>query len=221
MAKLEVIALTLQDADEAQLGGASSVELCRDMSVGGLSPDLDLVRAIRDRVSIHIRVMVRSHGPGFLYSAQDMDHMLAYTETLNRIGVSGVVFGALRQDSTLALEQVQQIASAVGPFEVTLHRAIDESSDAPQALDALRGTVQRILTSGHAPTVWEGRETIKAWLREYGESFTFACGGGLRAEHLAQTVREIGAPEYHVGTAARSNDLVDRVKVRAMVDVLS
>src|SRR6185436_504819 len=103
----------------------------------------------------------------------------------------------------------------------TLHRAIDASHDAITALSALRGVVNRVLTSGTADSVWDGRDTIKAWLGQYGADFTIACGGGIRAEHLPELVRYLGAPEYHVGTAARKNGVVDSATVRQLVNVIN
>jgi copper homeostasis protein len=221
MRKLEVIALTLEDAVNAQAGGATSVEIVENLTIGGLTPPLEVVRAIRDRVTIHIRVIVRPHARSFVYSTEDTDAILSYVGALVKIGVSGVVFGALRDDSTLNVPLVQQVAYAATPLEVTLHRAIDACRKPEAALTQLVGIVQRVLTSGQHQSVWEGRETIRRWIAQYRASFTFACGGGIRAEQLPALVKEINAPEYHVGTAARVNGIVDQATVRALVEKIN
>src|SRR6188474_594629 len=57
--RLEVIATSLEDAVEAEAGGADRIELVRDLAAGGMTPPLDLVDAVLSRVRIPVRVMVR------------------------------------------------------------------------------------------------------------------------------------------------------------------
>ena len=56
---LEVIACSVADAIEAQKGGASRLEVVRDLDRGGLTPPIELVRAIKEAVDLPLRVMVR------------------------------------------------------------------------------------------------------------------------------------------------------------------
>src|ERR1051326_4745406 len=58
-AVLEVIVCCVADAVEAQKGGASRLEVVRDLDRGGLTPSIQLVQAIKDAVDLPLRVMVR------------------------------------------------------------------------------------------------------------------------------------------------------------------
>src|ERR1051326_1190273 len=58
-AVLEVIVCCVADAFEAQKGGASRLEVVRDLDRGGLTPSIQLVQAIKDAVDLPLRVMVR------------------------------------------------------------------------------------------------------------------------------------------------------------------
>ena len=63
---LEVIVSSVEDALEAEQGGAGRLEVVRSLEVGGLTPSLELVRQICQRVKIPLRVMLRcaeSHTP--------------------------------------------------------------------------------------------------------------------------------------------------------------
>src|SRR3712207_462978 len=73
MYRLEVIASNVTEALEAQAGGAHSIELCVDLTVGGLTPPLDVARAVRDAVSIDVNMMIRPHAESFYYSPHDID----------------------------------------------------------------------------------------------------------------------------------------------------
>ena len=221
MVALEIIAETVEDAIEAEAGGASTLELVQNLAVGGLTPDLALVRAIRAAVKIPLRVIVRPHARDFVYSAEDIALISADIDRLKEIGTEGIVFGALRTDFTVDRDLTMQIAAHAHPMEVTFHRAIDIAIDADQVLPVLTGHVQRILTSGHANNAWEGRATLRQWIATYGDRCILACGGGIRTAQLADLVRETAAPEFHLGSAAQTNQRVNRVKVAELRGIIN
>jgi copper homeostasis protein len=221
MRKLEVIASTLEDAIQGQAGGADSLELCVNLAVGGLTPPLEIVQKIRDAVAVYLRVLMRPHADSFIYSTQDVEQIIRDVEALKKIGVDGIVFGALRSDDTVDLDLTHQIAATIHPLEMTFHRALDVCKNADQVVPQLKGTAQRILTSGTADSVWQGRDKIRTWIAEHGSDFIFACGGGIRLENLAETVQATQAPEYHVGTAAQTHKIVDSVKVRQIRETIN
>jgi copper homeostasis protein len=218
--KLEIIAASIEDAIQAQAGGASSLELVQNLAVGGLTPSLELVKAIRDAVNISLRVILRPHADSFMYSPADMELILKDIDALKKIGADGIVFGALHEDKAVDVNMTSQIARAAYPLEMTFHRAIDVSRDADIALPMLKGMIQRILTSGQADNVWDGRVKIGEWVAEYGQDFTFASGGGIRLEQLEAIVQATDAPEYHLGTAVQTNGIVDSTKVRSALQII-
>ncbi len=219
MYRLEVIATTLHDAIEAQAGGASSLEIIENLSVGGLTPRLNLVRAIRDTVNIDMHVMVRPHAAGFVYSPQEAETILRQTEEMTSIGVTSVVFGALTREGEVNLRLVQQVSRIAG--RLTFHRALDETNDPETALLALRGTAERVLCSGGAYAIWDGRQTMSNWVQAYSGNFSFVCAGGITLENLPRLAQITQAQEYHVGSAARMNGVVDRERVSRLVRILN
>jgi copper homeostasis protein len=220
MRNLEIIAMTVEDARRARTGGASSLELVRDMALGGLTPSLDIVTAIRDAVPLPLRVILRPHAGQFTYSEAEIGIVLSEIERLKAIGVEGVVFGALFPEGTVDLATSERIARAAAPLEFTFHRAIDVSRDSSSALPKIAAFSQRLLTSGLADNVWDGRETIHNWVQAYGSQMTVAAGGGLRVANLAEVIRLTDAPEYHFGSAARTDGVVDISKVEDIVSIL-
>ncbi|MGH3239722.1 MAG: copper homeostasis protein CutC, partial [Spirillospora sp.] len=61
MSLLEIIALTADDARAAQDGGADRLEVVADMAADGLTPDPELVAAVRRATTLPIRVMLRAN----------------------------------------------------------------------------------------------------------------------------------------------------------------
>lgn len=222
MPNLEIAALTLQDVLNAQAGGANSVEISHDLSVGGLTPAFDLVRRARDAANIDIYVMIRPHARSFHYDQQDIDAILDNARTLAQTGIQGVVFGAVTPENRLDLALIAEVARAAAPLPVTVHRALDLSIEPEQALAGLVGIAPRVLTAGPAPTAWEGRAALAHWVAAYGTKLRFVVSGGLKIEHIPEMLRTVHAHEYHFGSAARADHAVaiDRVRaLRAACDV--
>jgi len=220
MPKLEIAITSLEDAIHAQAGGADSVEISHDLSVGGLTPSLDLVRAIRDAVSIDIHVIVRPHARDFVYTPDEISLILEQTESISQIGINGLVFGALMPDKSIDIATTQKVVDAARKLPITFHRALDESRDAEAGVRALVGIVPRILTSGPAPTAWEGRESLRSWVQNYGQQLRFVAAGSLKAEHLTEFAAYVHAPEYHFGSAAKIDEVVSVEKVKRLREIL-
>lgn len=216
MPRLEIATTTLQDALHAQAGGADSIEISYNLAAGGLTPSLELIESTRAAVSIEVNVIVRPHDRDFIYTPDEIDRILEDTRAIIRTGVDGIVFGAQTATGHLDLELMRRVADAAEGIPVTLHRAIDSSREPEKALEALVGIVPRVLTSGPAPTAWEGRDGLHRWVRDYGQHFSFVASGGLKLAQLAAYAAQVGAHEYHLGSAARSADRVDTALVRQL-----
>ena len=72
MAKLlEVCVDSVESAVRAARGGATRLELCANLIIGGTSPDEDLFRMVRERVDIPVRVLLRPRLGDFLYTGDE------------------------------------------------------------------------------------------------------------------------------------------------------
>lgn len=220
MPQLEIAAVTLEDAIRAQKGGADSIEVSHDLSVGGLSPDFELVQRIRDAVTLDLHVMIRPRVGNFHYNAHEIDVILDQARRLAQTGIDGVVFGAVDVNGRIDEALIQQVANAAQPKIVTLHRALDYSVEPAAALERLAGVIPRVLTGGPAATAYEARDTLAAWVRAFGKRFTFVISGGLKLAQMPEMLAQVNAQAYHFGSAARVDGAVDVAKVRALVEQL-
>ena len=64
---LEIAANSLASALAAQEGGASRIELCAALEVGGLTPWPGQIALVRERLSIPVLVLVRPRAGDFAY----------------------------------------------------------------------------------------------------------------------------------------------------------
>lgn len=219
MPLLEIAVTSLEDAQNAVAGGANSIELSQDLSVGGVTPPMKLARIVRDALlKTRLYVLLRPHAHGFVYDRQEAEQMLAQIEILKDIGVDGIVFGALDEYGDLDIDLMKTIAQAAAPLPITLHRALDVCRSPEPALTEMVGVAKRVLTAGPAATAWEGRAVVRQWIERYGEHFSFVSAGSLRLDQLMTLIPLLRAHEYHFGSAARTDGVVDADKVNWLLN---
>jgi copper homeostasis protein len=180
---LEISVESVEGAAAAERGGADRIELCSNLSVGGLAPDLALLRAVREEIQIPIFVMIRPRAGDFIYSAAEFTLMKKSIAAGKDAGADGLVFGILKANRTVNIDRTAELVGLAQPLPVTCHRAFDACLDFSQALeDVVRSGASRILTSGGASTAHEGAATIKALV---------AVAGGAR-DHCSRSRNQRG-----------------------------
>lgn len=220
MPTLEIAVTSLEDALQAERGGARSLEILRDLPSGGLTPSFKLARAIHDAVQIPLNVIIRPHARDFVYAANEIETMLRDVQQFKSIGLNSFVFGALKPDGELDIALIRRMVEAAAPTSVTVHRALDASRDPEAALESLIGVAPRVLTAGPAPTAWKGRQTVRGWVKRFGAHFEFVSSGGLTLAQLTEFVATVHPDIIHIGRAARTNDVVDPRKVQRLRAVI-
>lgn len=194
----EVCLEGVDGAIAAQRGGAQRIELCAALVEGGITPSLGTIQACRDAVDIDIMVMIRPRGGDFLYSSAELDAMAKDIEACKSIGVTGVVFGMLKEDGQIDQNATRELLQLAQPLSVTFHRAFDVARDPFQSLDTLIELgVNRVLTSGQQATVPEGKEVIRQLIERSADHIGILPGCGITPENVVEMVRYTGAKEFH------------------------
>ncbi len=199
-ALLEISVDTLDAAIAAARGGADRIELCEDLSVGGVTPSLALSKEARELIGIPIFAMIRPRGGDFCYSAAEFQRMKEEISLAKAARIDGVVLGILTREFRVDIERTKELAHLANPLLVTFHRAFDELADLAQGLEDVIATgAQRILTSGGRPTAEEGCAEIKRLLGLARERIVILAGGGIRPLNLSIIARATRAVEFHSG----------------------
>lgn len=199
MYKFEICANSVESCVEAQRGGADRVELCAGIPEGGTTPSYgDIVMARRVLTTTKLHVIIRPRGGDFLYSDLEKEIMLEDVRMARRLGVDGVVFGALTAEGDVDMEFMQQLMVEVKGLSVTFHRAFDVCRDPFEALEQIIELgCDRILTSGQMPKVEEGIELLKQLVDKAAGRIIIMPGCGVNASNIAKIARETGACEFH------------------------
>ncbi|MCP9954836.1 copper homeostasis protein CutC [Actinomadura madurae] len=205
MSLLEVIALTVADAGAARDGGADRIEVVADMAADGLTPDPDLVAAIRDATPLPMRVMLRANA-GFRTTGAELDRLRRAAAGLAEAGADGFVLGFLDSAGQVDTGATSKLAAETAPLPWTFHRALDHAADPAQAWRVVRdlgGGLDTVLTAGSPRGVDAG---VGVLARRAAEGPAAAgmimAGGGLRRKHVA-LLAAAGVTAFHVGTAVR------------------
>ena len=200
---LEISVESLERAVAAERGGASRIELCGSLDIGGVTPDVQLMRAVHGRVAVPIFAMVRPRGGDFVYSAAEFEEMKRSIEVARASGMDGVVLGLLHGDRSVDVERTSELVRAAGNLPVTFHRAIDESAGLFEALeDAIATGAARVLTSGAASKAPEVVGRIAEMVRRAGPRVIVMPGSGITAENVEEMAVATGVREIHAGLSS-------------------
>ena len=179
---LEACVDSVESALAAARGGATRLELCANLIIGGTTPTPALLEGVRQAVDLPVRALIRPRFGDFLYTQREYEIMRRDIALLAGRGADAFVFGALRPDGSLHRGQMAGLMEAAGGRPVTLHRAFDVCRDPVAALEqAMELGVGTILTSGQAENAWAGRELIGQLLERAGGRADILIGGGVNA----------------------------------------
>lgn len=169
--------------------GAARVELTQALALGGLTPSpatLELAREAAGEDGPEIHVLIRPRAGGFHYDADEIAVSARDVERAIAEGADGVVIGALDASGSLDLDAMARLRDAAGEASVTLHRAIDVTSDPVATLERVIDLgLRRVLTSGGASTALEGIETLCALVSAAAGRIEIMAGSGVVAADAA------------------------------------
>lgn len=263
MVLLEVCCTSLDSALAMLRAGAQRLEICSDLSCGGLTPTwLNLLQPgtfpftqQQKGTSLHIQqttsrhtgafpttrqhpgisleefleqthVLIRCRPGNFFYSHAEVEAMCESIRLCRRIGVRGVVIGALTSEgdpdlpalsrmihaatgptAATATEPATAAATAAatatghGPRPLTLvfHRAFDECRDPFGALEQIINLgFSTLLTSGQAPNAEAGIPMLSQLVDKAAGRITIMAGKGVTVDNVAKIIRQTGVPAVHL-----------------------
>jgi copper homeostasis protein len=200
--KIEVCIENIQQGANAVLLGADQLELCANLELDGLTPDLQTAIQLRDMIEevIPIKIMIRSRANDFIYTEGDIDEMINQIKQYQEHGFDRFVFGALTQKKSLDLKSIGKISKAVGDNgALCIHKAIDECADIITALHSLDQfeNINEVLTSGGKATAIEGAYIIHEMIEQAPYGIDIIGAGKITKENIEKVNEIIGGPTYH------------------------
>lgn len=198
MATLEICAGSVCSAIAARDGGASRIELCSALEVGGVTPSAGLIREARKVEGIALHVLIRPRGGDFLYDESETACMEQDIVTARECGADGVVIGALTAEGEIDIAVCQRLVKAAEGMHVTFHRAFDMCREPLKALeDIIALGCDRVLTSGQASTAQAGIPLLRQIVEAAAGRIKIMPGCGVNSDNASEILQATGATEIH------------------------
>lgn len=199
--KLEICANSYQSAKNACDAGAHRIELCQELSVGGITPSYGLLKQVTDTLSIPVFVLIRPRSGNFVYTDEEFDIMKQDIQLCKNLGCSGIVSGVLNNDHTIDIKRTQELVELSRPLQFTFHRAFDCIKNPEEALEQLIDLgIERVLTSGLQPSAEKGLNLLKK-LNEQAKDRIIILAGSSINQNNAKLFKDIGLNEIHASAS--------------------
>ena len=194
---LEICCPSAQSVLLAAAAKVARIELCEDLSCGGVTPSEALLRlALAQDFTTH--VLVRPRGGNFNYTEAEIQAHEASIHTVLSMGAHGVVVGAANQDNTLDLAAMRRFKIAAGTSTIYCHRVFDAVPDKAKSLQELIHLgYDGVLTSGGEGKAIEYTDSLKRLVELAPEGFCILIGGGVRAENFLELQRLTNGKAFH------------------------
>ncbi|GEA61638.1 copper homeostasis protein CutC [Vibrio comitans] len=207
--QLEVCIDNIESLHTAIKAGATRIELCSSLALGGLTPSFGFMKQAKQASSIPIYAMIRPRQGDFLFSDEDVEIMLADIQAAKNANLDGIVIGVLTADAHVNVSVCKKLISAASGLGVTFHRAIDQCQNVERALeDIISLGCERILTSGQRSTALAGIETLAKLHQQAAGRIQIMAGAGVNADNALEILNKTGIKELHLsGKTVRSSKM--------------
>jgi len=194
---LEVCIDSVESAKAAVCGGATRLELCANLVIGGTTPSIFLYKEIRKFSDIPINAIIRPRFGDFCNTESELKIMTNEIKQFKSEGVDGIVSGVLNPDGTINMFAMETLREASTGIHFTMHRAFDMCKDPFESIrQAEQVGVDTVLTSGQENTCIDGVKLISEIVKI--TNINIMPGSGLTAE-LIPTIREkTGVSSFHL-----------------------
>ena len=199
---LEICVDSVESAINAQKGGATRLELCSNLIIGGTTPTKNLFEEVRKNVNIPINVLIRPRFGDFLYSKYEIEIIKNEIRMFREMGADGIVVGILTKEGEIDLENMKSFISEAQDIPVTFHRAFDVCKNPVEAFDELKKIgVKAILTSGQEENCLKGKQLLKKLVelsnKDNKNKIEVIVGAGLNILNIGEIKNFTGANNFH------------------------
>lgn len=216
-AQLEIACFDLESVVIAENSGADRIELCANRTAGGTTPDLELTKTVRDRISINLNIMIRPRAGNFVYSDTEFKQMKVDILAFKELQVDGFVFGILKEDGTINELENAELVALANPIPCTFHRAFDGIKNKLKALESLiECGFKTVLTSGEETNVVDGIDVLALLVKIANDRIVIMPGGGLRSSNIRLVKAKINAVFYHSSAIILEGKIANLEEIKAL-----
>lgn len=182
---IEVCAESYEYAVKAEKAGADRIELCKDLRLDGLTPDLEIAKKTINKLNIPVFILIRPREGDFNYSNEEYELMKADIVKFKEMGCKGIVSGVLNKDKTIDIKRTKELVELSRPLEFTFHRAFDIVQDPFKEIENLIDIgVNRLLTSGQKDKAIDGLDLLNELKEKTNNKIVIMPGSGITIDNF-------------------------------------
>jgi len=198
---LEICANSYQSAMNAEKAGAHRIELCSELSVGGITPSYGLLKKVMHSIGIPVHVLIRPRSGGFSYSNAEFEIMKENILQCKALGCAGIVSGVLHANKTIDIERTKELIKLSSPMSFTFHRAFDEVLAPKESfLRLVQIGIDRLLSSGLKEKASDGIELLIELQQIAQNKVSILPGSGINIENCI-LFKNAGFTEIHTSAS--------------------
>lgn len=184
---LEIATFDITSAEIALNSVADRIEFCADINSGGITPDLEELRYLKEKYSKPVHVMIRPVGGGFLYTDSEFMQMQRDIIKFSNANADGFVFGILDERQEIDTEKNKILIDLANGKPCVFHRAIDRTKNIFKSTEKLiKLGFKEVLTSGGKNSAVEGKENLRKLIESYADDIKILIGGGVRSNNISE-----------------------------------
>tara|TARA_B100001093_G_C26723563_1_gene968904 strand:- start:54 stop:752 length:699 start_codon:yes stop_codon:yes gene_type:complete len=208
---------------------ADRVELCQELSCGGLTPSISLVQRSVS-LDLNTQVLIRPRSGDFVYDEDEKIQIMEDVVHYQKLGIQGIVVGALNEQRSLDISFLKRLRMLTPNIELTFHKAFDDIDNWQKAIEQLISMkYDRILTSGCEVNVFKGKERLKEIIEFASGRIQILPGGGISPENIGDIIEFLKPSALHFSGAKKQRReksiyfnseilLVDEEKLKLLID---
>jgi len=204
--KIEICIGNIDDAILASKYPIDRIELNSALELGGLTPSLNTLITLKDKIDTPLCCMVRPRTGDFEYTDLEFETMLKDAKLLLDNKADGIVFG-FNKNKKVDVKRTKQMVDLIHSYnrEAIFHKAFDELDNLEEGIQTLIDLkVDRILTSGGKQDIIEGSKIVGELHQKYGHKIQLLPGGGVRINNIKNVIELAQSKQVHM-TSKRSN----------------
>lgn len=195
---LEICANSIASAKAADVGGATRIELCQSLELGGTTPSYGLIKSVMQHTNLGVYVLIRPRTGDFVYSSSELDEIRYDIALCQDLGCNGVVVGALDIEGHVDMDNMESLMRVAPDMQFIFHRAFDRCRDPFASLEQIiQLGCTRILTSGLRASAFEGRELLRELVDRAEGRIEIMPGAGVNTANIEEILNYTGAKAIH------------------------
>ncbi len=218
---LEIACFEITSAEIALNSVADRIEFCSEFNLGGLTPNIDEFRYLREKYSKPIHVMIRPSGGSFFYSDDEFRQMKNDIRDFRKAGANAFVFGILGENQEVDEEKNKILVDIAENVPCVFHRAFDRTPDIFKSAEKLIELgFREVLTSGGKPDAVEGKENLKKLVTDFDSELKILIGGGVRSTNIQELKDFTHGKNFHSSAILSYETFANSEEIKRLKEAL-